>query len=116
MKSQLLNGQDKIDIQVIAEDGTSLNQDLFPDEVVTFKSLDHTLKSNPKFQAAYPNAKLIRIDSNRGIKESEAGRFYLRYKYDKGITEFWGHHASSTYVDCDQGLVGIQLSTLCKET
>jgi hypothetical protein len=68
---------------------------------------DRTLKSNPKFQAAYPNAKLIRIDSNRGIKESEAGRFYLRYQYDKGITEFWGHHARSTYVDCDQGLVGI---------
>jgi hypothetical protein len=107
MKSQLLNRQDKIDIQIIAEDGTSLDQDLLPDEIVAFESLDHILKSNPEFQAIYPNAKLIRVDSNRGIKEYVAGRYYLRYQYDKGITEFWGHHASSTYVDCDQGLVGI---------
>jgi hypothetical protein len=107
MKRQLPNGPDEIDILIIAEDGTSLNQDLLPDEVVTFEGLDHTLKSNPEFQAAYPNAKLIRIDSNRGIKEDEAGRYYLRYQHDKGITEFWGHHASITYIDCDQGLVGI---------
>ena len=107
MKRQLPNSQDEIDILIIAEDGTSLNQDLLPDEVVTFEGLDRTLKSNPEFQAAYPNAKLIRIDSNRGIKEDEAGRYYLRYQHDKGITEFWGHHASITYIDCDQGLVGI---------
>ena len=107
MKRQLPNGQDEIDILIIAEDGTSLNLDLLPDEVVTFEGLDRTLKSNPEFQAAYPNAKLIRIDSNRGIKEDEAGRYYLRYQHDKGITEFWGHHASITYIDCDQGLVGI---------
>ena len=35
------------------------------------------------------------------------GSMRLRYQYDKGITEFWGHHANNTYVDCDQGLVGI---------
>jgi hypothetical protein len=107
MKRQLLNGQDEIDVVIIAEDGTSLNQDLLPNEAIVFESLDRALKSNQEFQAAYPNAKLIRIDSNRGIKESEAGRYYLRYHYDKGLTEFWGHHASITYVDCDQGLVGI---------
>ena len=107
MKRQLPNGQNEIDVQIIAEDGTSLNQDLLPNEAIFFDSLDRALKANPEFQAAYPNAKLIRIDSNRGIKEDEAGRYYLRYQYDKGITEFWGHHARSTYVDCDQGLVGI---------
>lgn len=106
MKSQLFNGQDEIDIQIIAEDGTNLNQDLLPDEVVAFESLDRTLKADPGFQSTYPNAKLIRIDSNRGIQESEAGRYYLRYQYDVSITEFWGHHANTTYVDCDQGLVG----------
>jgi hypothetical protein len=107
MKRRLMNGQDDIDVVIISEDGTSLNLDLLPNEVIAFESLDRALKSNPKFQAAYPNAKLIRIDSNRGIKESDAGRFYLRYHYDKGITEFWGHHAKRAYVDCDQGLVGI---------
>ena len=107
MKRQLPNGQNEIDVQIIAEDGTSLNQDLLPTEAIFFESLDRALKANPEFQAAYPNAKLIRIDSNRGIRESEAGRYYLRYQHDKGITEFWGHHASSTYVDCDQGLLGI---------
>ena len=109
MKRQLLNGQDEIDVVIIAEDGTSLNQDLLPNETIVFESLDRALKSNQEFQAAYPNAKLIRIDSNRGVKESEAGRYYLRYQYDSGITEFWGHYASSSYVDCEQGLVGIQL-------
>ena len=40
------------------------------------------------------------------IKEI-AAKHGIRYQHDAGITEFWGHHASSTYVDCDQGLVGI---------
>ena len=107
MKRMILNRQDEVDVQVIAEDGTSVNQDLLPNEIIDFERLDRSLKDNPEFQAAYPNAKLIRIDSNRGIKENEAGRYYLRYQYDKGITEFWGHHASNAYVDCDQGLVGV---------
>ena len=107
MTAQLLNGQDGIDIQIIDADGTTLNLGLLPDEVATLESIDRTLKTNPVFQSAYPNAKLIRIDSNRGIKEGEAGRYYLRYQYDSGITEFWGHYASNTYVDCYQGLVGI---------
>jgi hypothetical protein len=115
MKRQLINELDGIDIQIIDANGTALNLDLLANEVATLESLDRTLKSDPVFQTAYPNAKLIRIDSNRGIKEDEAGRYYLRYQYDSGITEFWGHYASSTYVDCDQGLVGIQLSTLRKE-
>ena len=107
MKRQLINGQNGIDLQIIAEDGTALNADLQPDEVVTFERLNRTLKSDPAFKTTYPNAKLTRIDLNRGIKADEAGRYYLRYQYDAGITEFWGHSASSTYIDCDQGLVGI---------
>jgi hypothetical protein len=107
MKAPLLNGQDGVDIQIIAEDGTPLNVDLLPDEAVTFERIDRTLKSNPAFQTAYPNAKLTRIDLNRGIQENEAGRYYLRYQYDSGVTEFWGHYASDIYVDCDQGLVGV---------
>ena len=105
--SLFINGQDEIDVQVIAEDGTTADLDLLPEEVVAFESLDRTLKAHPVFQSTYPNAKLIRIDSNRGLQESEVGRYYLRYKYAAGITEFWGHHASTAYVDCDQGLVGI---------
>jgi hypothetical protein len=107
MKRHIFNGQDEIDIQIIAEDGTALDPDLLPDEVVTFENLDHTLKVCPEFQAAYPNAKLIRIDLCRGTQDDEAGRYYLRYQHDAGITEFWGHHANITYVNCDQGLVGI---------
>ena len=107
MKRMILNGQEEIDVQVIAQNGNSLNQGLLQNEIIVFERLDRTLKANPEFQTAYPNAKLIRIDSNRGIKENEAGRYYLRYQYDKGITEFWGHHAGSAYVDCDQGLVGV---------
>jgi hypothetical protein len=110
MKSQQINGQDEIELQIIAEDGTTLTTDLLPDEVVTFENLDRTLKASPKFQSAYPNAKLTRIDLNRGIQDSEAGRYYLRYQHDTGITEFWGHHANTTYVDCEQGLVGITSS------
>jgi hypothetical protein len=75
--------------------------------VVTFESLDCTLKAHPAFQSAYPNARLIRIDSNRGIQEGEVGRYYLRYQHETGITEFWGYHSNITYVDCEQGLVGI---------
>lgn len=107
MKSRQINGQNAIELQVIAEDGITLNLDLFPDEFATIESLDRTLKASPKFQSVYPNAKLIRIDSNRGIQVGGAGRYYLRYQHDAGIAEFWGHHANSTYVDCEQRLVGI---------
>lgn len=97
----------EIEVQVIAEDGSSLGQDLRSDETVAIESLDHTLKADPGFQSAYPNAKLVRIDSNRGIQNSEAGRYYLRYQYENGVTEFWGHHVKKAYVDCEQGLVGV---------
>ena len=98
---------DGIDVQVIAEDGSSLGQDLLPDEAAAIESLDRELKADPGFQCAYPNAKLVRIDSNRGIQDSDAWRYYLRYQYDAGTTEFWGHHASRNYVDFEQGLVAI---------
>lgn len=104
----LFNGPDVIEIQIITEDGTRLNQDLLPDEVAVIESLDRTLNADTKFHFTYPNAKLIRIDSNRGIQDNEAGRYYLRYQHDNGITEFWGHQTESTYVDCEQGLVGIE--------
>jgi len=107
MKHRFQTGQDEVDVQVISEDGTSLEEDLFPDEIVAFENIDLTLKANLQFQAAFPNGKLFRIDSNRGIKQDEAGRYYLRYQHDKGITEFWGHHTEKPYVDCAQGLVGI---------
>jgi hypothetical protein len=94
---------------VILEDGTTANSGLSNDEISAFEKLDQTLKSDTNFQSKYPNAALTHAESNRSIAEQKVGRYYLRYKFDAGITEFWGHHADKAYVDCEQGYVGAGL-------
>ena len=96
-----------VEVQIISEDGNIIYQELLPDEIATIESLDRTLKADLGFQSAYPNAKLVRIDSSRGVQDSDAGRYYLRYQHDNGVTEFWGHRENKAYVDCEQGLVGV---------
>ena len=63
-----------------------LNVDLLPDEVVTFEPLDRTLKSDPVFLTAYPNAKLTGIDLNLGIQENEAGGARQRVSLQLPVT------------------------------
>ena len=75
---------------IIAADGAPLEETLTPREAWTVQAVDAFLKSNAEFQAAYPDAQLERVESNRGVAENRQGRYYLRYHYDHGATEFWG--------------------------
>ena len=52
--------------------------------------MDTFLKANAEFQAAYPGAKLERVESNRGVEERHQGRYYLRYHHDGGATGYPG--------------------------
>ncbi len=109
MAKQPLNGQLEVEVVIIAEDGTSVEGDLWVEEVTAFEALDRALKSDPVFRSAYANARLVHAESNRGISAQDVGRYYLRYQHDAGITEFWGHHANAAYVDREQGSVGISV-------
>ncbi|HYE38125.1 hypothetical protein [Methylocaldum sp.] len=94
-----------IEVFIIEENGTSRPGELEKAEETIIQRLDHTLQQDASFQATYPGARLVRIDSMRGLKDSDEGRFCLRYQFDGGITEFWGHVADRANVDMKQGIV-----------
>ena len=106
MSQQTLNDQ-TVEVAIIATDGTTLNETLTPREQWTVQAVDAFLKSNAEFQAAYPGAQLTRVESNRGVAENRQGRYYLRYQYDHGATEFWGYLSAKPKFDFRKGIVGM---------
>ena len=80
---------------------------LTPREAWTVGAVDACLKDHAEFQAAYPGATLVRVESNRGVAENRQGRYYLRYQYDHGATEFWGYLSSKSKFDFRKGTVGL---------
>ena len=79
-------------------------------EVATVEAVDITLQAETQFTTTYPNAHLVRVESNRGINEHRQGRYYLRYQHAGGTAEFWGHVAKTTSVDFKKGVVGVPLA------
>ena len=109
MAQQSLNGHE-VDVVVIAANGTSDPQaTLSPREVATVEAVDATLKHKAEFTAAYPEARLTRVDSNRGVNENRHGRYYLRYQHAGGTTEWWGHVAKTPTFDFKKGVVGVPM-------
>ena len=106
MRQQTLNGQ-AAEVAIIAADGATLDEPLTPREAWTVQAVNAVLKQNAEFQAAYPGATLVRVESNRGVAENRQGRYYLRYRYDKGTTEFWGYLSRQPTFDFRKGIVGI---------
>lgn len=106
MHTDHINGQEA-EVCVIAADGTELGEALRPDERALLDRIDAALKADAGFRAACPGARLVRVDSNRGLGDREEGRFYLRYQYQGGgITELWGNAADGVGVDLKLGVVG----------
>ena len=58
-------------------------------------------------QIAYPQAVLEQVESMRGIEEKRNGRYYLRYRYFGGATEFLGHVNRDLKIDFKKGIVGV---------
>jgi hypothetical protein len=106
MQKTTINGQD-IDAVTIAADGTEAADGLQPSERDLLAKIDAALKADAGFAKACPDARLIRIDSNRGFTDRDAGRFYLRYQHKGkgGMAEFWGNAADTTTVDMKGGIV-----------
>ena len=106
MSQQTINDHD-VEVIIIAADGTTLNEGLTPREQWTVQAVDAFLKGNAEFQAAYPGAQLVRVESNRGVQENRQGRYYLRYHHDGGVTEFWGYVSTKPKFDFKKGVVGV---------
>jgi hypothetical protein len=102
----MINSQD-IEAIVIASDGTEVAEELQPGELVLLAKIDVALKADARFAKACPAARLVRVDSNRGLSDRDEGRFYLRYQHTGGMAEFWGNAADATRVNVETGLVGV---------
>jgi hypothetical protein len=107
MSQQPINGE-PVEVVVVAADGTSSDAPLTPREVWTLGAVDTVLQTNGEFMAAYPGAKLVRVDAMRGVEEHRNGRYYLRYRWQQGMAEFWGHVSRKTATfDFKKGVVGV---------
>lgn len=109
MTNQTINGVE-VEIVVIAADG-KIEADalLTAREAATVAAVDAALRADAAFQAAYPDAALVRVDSMRGVDEQRNGRYYLRYRHAGGVTEFWGHVGKQPKLDFKKGIVGVVL-------
>lgn len=109
MTTQTINGT-TVEIVVILADGkTDPAAALDAREAATVAAVDAALRADAAFQTAYPQAVLERVDSMRGVAETRNGRYYLRYRYAGGVTEFWGHVGKQPKLDFKKGIVGVVL-------
>lgn len=72
MRHETINGQEA-EICVIAADGTEVAEELRPEERGLLERIDTTLRADAGFCAACPGARLVRVDSNRGLGDGEEG-------------------------------------------
>lgn len=111
MTTQTINNA-TVEIVVILGDGkTDPTATLDAREAATVAAVDGVLRATESFTTAYPQAVLERVESIRGVEEKRNGRYYLRYRYAGGVTEFWGHIAKQLKIDFKKGVVGVVLET-----
>ena len=106
MQKTTINGQ-AVEVCVIAADGNEAADGLQQGERELLAKIDAALRADAGFAKACPDARLVRVDSNRGFADRDAGRFYLRYQHKAGMAEFWGNAADVLTVDIKGGTVGV---------
>lgn len=104
MLKDTINGQE-IEVAVIAADGTDTGDALRQDERSLLSKIDAAIQADAGFANEYPDARLVRADSNRGVGDRDGGRFYLRYRHKGGMAELWGNVADEPKVDIGSGVV-----------
>jgi hypothetical protein len=97
-----INGQ-SVEIAVVAPDGSDGGQPS-DNEIQAISTIDVALKADEQFTTTYPNKKLERVESMRGIADSEEGRYYLRYQ--DGV-EFWGHIGKAQHINFKKGIISV---------
>ena len=109
MGRQRINSEE-VEVVVIAPDGTADGGAVLTErEVATVGAVDATLRADEQFKSAYADAQLEHVESMRGIDEHRHGRYYLRYRYAAGVTEFWGHVAKAATLDFKKGIVRVEM-------
>jgi hypothetical protein len=107
MSCDTLNGQ-TVDVIAIGPDGKTVDTPLTPRERWTVEAVDRVIRDNAAAQHAYPEATLQRVDSMRGVSEHRHGRYYLRYHWAQGSTEFFGYLSpKQPTFDFKKGIVGV---------
>lgn len=94
---------------VIASDGKLQESALDTRELSILAAVDGAIRANPNFETQLPDAILEHVESMRGIKETDDGRLYLRYRTSKNPVplEFWGCLAKNPRVDWASGFVHV---------
>jgi hypothetical protein len=110
MTAQTINGA-TVEIIIDADGKTLTDAALTTREAATVEAVDAALRADAGFQSAYLGAALERVESMRGVDEKRNGRYYLRYRYTGGVTEFWGHVGRELKIDFKKGVVVVVLPT-----
>ncbi len=94
---------------VIAADGKMHEAALDAREQALLVAVDGAIRANSNFETQLPDAILEHVESMRGIKETDDGRLYLRYRTSKNPVplEFWGCLAKTPRVDWVSGFVHV---------
>lgn len=108
MRHETINGQD-IEFVIIAADGIEVVEDLQQGERELLAKIDAALHAEARFAKSCPEARLVRIDSNRGLGDRDECRFYLRYQHSgKGsFAEYWGHVGDVAHLDMRRGIISV---------
>ncbi len=91
----------------IVSDADTSSADFNAREILALTAIDAALRRDPRFEHS---AQLLRVDSMRAVSETNPGRYYLRYKTDAGMVEFWGHVSKRAKLDWQRGTIGVVLS------
>lgn len=110
-QSATINGN-SVKVMIVASDGSLDLKPLTSRELQSIAALDRALQSSSEFQERYPQARLQRVESMRGIPEHLAGRYYMLYSSAKVSIEFWGGVGQDRSIDFEQGLVSVSQKDL----
>lgn len=95
------------EISVIDPDGTPSSEGLSARETSVFEAVDRALRADRRFVSSYPEAVLERVESVQAMPENASGRYYLRYRFATGVTEFWGRVSSRARINFRSGNVDV---------
>lgn len=78
---------------------------LTPTEQKIIQAVNDALLADDKFNQKFPQARLVRIDSNRFLDGTQQGRVHLRFQHQGGMVEYWGAIGKHPKTDHKKGFV-----------
>ena len=100
---------ENVEIIINLEGGLPGGKVLEPEEMVLMVLMRQQLEQHPHFIEQYAGAVLTRVESDRGVKDTQKGRMGLRYAVQGHVpSEWWGCYVTSSHephIDFDKGIV-----------